>query len=152
MRGAPPKFFRPKIFSGVQPTLIFQSPKCKSKIFVGEPHLQSLDLRKKFRCGPQNPIVAHFSILLFLLILTTYSFSLLHRYYFGRCSNGPHTSIFPTFVASHPTRGVNSLHSFCVQVPQSRTVSRSYGFFVHAANQWNSLPANCFPDRYKVLV
>ena len=76
------------------------------------------------------------------------SLSLFYRYYFGRCSDGLHTSMFPTFVASRPTRRVNFLHSFCVQVPQSRTVSRSSGFFVRTANQWNSLSANCFPDRY----
>ena len=74
--------------------------------------------------------------------------SLFYRYYFGRCSDDLHSSMFPTFVASRPTRRVNSLHSFCVQVPQSRTVSRSSGFFVRTENQWNSLPANCFPDRY----
>ena len=48
-----------------------------------------------------------------------------------------------------------SLHSscqfsalLCVQVPRSRTVSRSSGFFIRTVNQWNSLPYNCFPDRY----
>ena len=76
------------------------------------------------------------------------SLSLFYRYYFGRCSDGLHTTMFPAFVASRSTRRTNSLHSFSVQVPRSRTVSRSSGFFVRTANQWNSLPAQCFPDRY----
>ena len=39
------------------------------------------------------------------------SLSLFYRYYFGRCSDGLHESMFPTFVASRSTRRVNSLHS-----------------------------------------
>ena len=76
------------------------------------------------------------------------SLSLFYRYYFGRCSEGLRASMFPTFVASRSTRRVDSLHSFCVQIPQSRTAARSSGFFVRTANQWNNLPARCFPDRY----
>ena len=76
------------------------------------------------------------------------SLSLFYRYFFGRCSDSLHSSMFPNFVASRSTRRVNSLHSLCVQVPRSRTVSRSSDFFVRTANQWNSLPSLCFPDRY----
>ena len=84
------------------------------------------------------------------------SLSLFYRYYFGRCSDGLHTSMFPTFVASRSTRRVNSLHSFCVQVPQSQTVSRSSGFFV--AIETNVLLPNtlrsprCMKSRLHLIV
>ena len=65
----------------------------------------------------------------------------------GKCFNSFHASQ-RSIQHSRSIRRVNSLHSFCVQVPQSWTVSRSSCFFVRTAKQWNSLPANCFPDRY----
>ena len=80
------------------------------------------------------------------------SLSRFYRYYFGRCSSELAQLVPLPFSPGRSTRYSDKLHDFSV------TISRCYkdvnvnSFFPRKAKLWNSVPIECFPLTYNLMV
>ena len=76
--------------------------------------------------------------------------SLLHRYYFGRCSSELAELVpFPYF-QWRSTRYSDRFHDFSVTIPRCYTVVYFNSLFPPTTRFWNSLPIECFPLTYNL--
>merc|ERR1712002_586960 len=78
------------------------------------------------------------------------SLSLLHRYYFGRCSLELANCIPPTLERPRNTRQASNAHRYCVSIANLRINSFNNCFFPSTSKLWNSLPESVFPNLYNL--
>ena len=80
------------------------------------------------------------------------SLILFYRYYFGRCSSELAQLVRLPFSSGRSTRYSIRLHEFSVTIPRCYKDVYINSFFPHTARLWNSLPIECFPLTYMILV
>ena len=73
------------------------------------------------------------------------SLSLLHRYYFSRCSSELAQLVPLPFSRGRSTRYSERLYNFSVTIPRCYKDVYVNNFFPRTAKLWNSLPIECFP-------
>ena len=76
------------------------------------------------------------------------SLSLLHRYYFGRCSSEPAQLVPLPYYTGRSTCYSDKLNGFSVTIPRCYKDVYVNSFFPHTAGLWNSLPIKYFPLTY----
>ena len=79
------------------------------------------------------------------------SLSLLHRYYFGRCSSELAQLVPLPYSQARSTRYSYRLHDFSVTIPRCYKDVYVNSFFPRIARLSNSLPIECFLSTYDLL-
>ena len=120
-------------------------------VWAGAPscYLKLLDKLHKWICMTVGP-----SLVAFLEPLAHHqnvaSWSLLYRYYFGRCSSELAQLVPLPFSWERSTRYSDGMHGFSVTIPRCYKDVYVNSFFPPTARPWNSLPRECLPLTYNL--
>ena len=77
-----------------------------------------------------------------------YQWTLLYRYYFGRCSSEPAQLVPLPYSGGKSSRYSDGLHDFSVTIPRCYKDAYVNSFSPHTTSLCNSLPVECFPLTY----